>query len=105
MKNHKKYVIGLTAFVCLILNTSCEGTRVANGTVVDKSSNMPLDSVLCVVIETNAFSYTDAEGNYNLEGPFGGCGKECQDMTVEFSKEGYETMTILNPGSSAVQME
>ncbi len=89
--------------ICLISFTigifiSCEGYKIADGYVYDAETHIPLDSVLCKVLETNEEVYTDSTGHYYVEGPFGGCLNDCLDMTVMYTKSGYKTKTILNPG-------
>ena len=84
---------------------SCEGMRFADGYVYDKTTNDPIDSVLCVVLENGSEVYTDSTGHYYIDGPFGGCLSECKDMTVEYSKLGFQTQTILNPERDYIYLE
>ena len=75
------------------------------GTVIEYSSNKPLDSVLCRVTETGETVYTDSTGKYYLEGPFGGCVRDCRNMTVEFTKQGYESISVSNPGHQIIYLK
>lgn len=92
-------------FLLIIFLTSCEGMSIANGTVNGVSSNKPLDSVLCKVLETGSQQFTDSNGKYYLEGPFGPCFNKCKDMTVEFSKIGYKTKKVSNPRNGIIYLE
>jgi hypothetical protein len=83
---------------------SCEGYRCADGSVRDKSTNLPLDSVLVEVItgsNANAI-YTDTTGKFNVCNGMGGCVPDCKDITVRFSKNGYKTSTLTNPGKETI---
>lgn len=84
---------------------SCEGMKFAEGVVVDKLTNKPIDSVLCKVKETREEVYTDSSGYYKVDGPFGGCIRECKDMHVEYSKPEYKTQIKLNPGGDYIYLE
>ncbi|MFA9213229.1 MAG: hypothetical protein ACEQSR_05210 [Candidatus Methylacidiphilales bacterium] len=102
----KKSALNISLLLLLIIFlTSCEGMSIANGTVSEVSSNMPLDSVLCKVLETGSQQFTDSNGNYYLEGPFGPCFSKCKDMKVEFSKIGYKTKTVSNPKNEIIYLE
>lgn len=92
----KKNMVLIT--LCMIL-ISCEGERVGSGIVFDKSTDKPIDSVRYYSLEDKKsfIQYTDAEGNYFVSGPFGGCISECPDFKAEFSKKGYKSLTLKNP--------
>lgn len=103
IKPSKFKILGI--FCLTIILTSCEGMRVSEGTVYDKSTNEPIDSVKCKVSETDDYVYTDSEGNYKLEGPFGSCMGGCKDMTIIFSKTGYKSTTKSNPEKENIYLE
>jgi hypothetical protein len=84
----KKYITLLISTMSLFLILACEGYQCGVGTVYDSSNNQPLDSVLCVSNGGDEI-LTDSTGNFDVCGPFGGCVKECPEVEVEFSKEGY----------------
>jgi hypothetical protein len=88
-----------------VLFTSCEGMMIADGAVYDELSNEPIDSVKCLVLETGEITYTDNNGKYYLEGPFGSCSGDCKDMTVEFSHIEYITQTIINPSTRTIRLK
>jgi hypothetical protein len=92
-------------FIFGTVSTACEGVNTANGIVRENATNKPLDSVLCKVIETGQEYYTDSAGNYIADGPFGSCIGECKDMTVEFSKSGYKSQKLVNPGKKTIYLE
>lgn len=75
----------------------CEGYRCADGIVLDKSTNQPLDSILVEVIIASELIYTDATGAFDVCNQFGGCMPACKDIEVQFSKNGYKTVTLINP--------
>lgn len=81
---------------------SCEGYRCAEGTVVDKSTNHPLDSVLVEVKKGSQSMYTDTTGKFDVCNPFAGCVPKCKDIMVTFSKSGYKSIIIINPGRKEI---
>ncbi len=86
--------------------TSCEGFKCSNGTVMDKSTNLPLDSVFVNVVSGSEFIYTDTTGKFNVCNRFGGCVPDCKDITITFSKNGYDTLSFTNlSAESIVYME
>jgi hypothetical protein len=88
----------------IFLFISCEGMRIPEGTVLDKSTGKALDSVRCTVIETGENLLTDSTGKFYLEGPFGSCMRECKEVSVQFSKEGYQTLLLINPEQDFVYL-
>ena len=95
------FLISLT-----ILLYSCEGYSAANGIVMDKATNLPLDSVLCNVTTGNMQVYTDSTGKYDVHNRMGGCVGGCKDIVVEFSKRNYKTVIkIQNDASGIIYME
>lgn len=94
----------LTCIVLSAICVSCEGMRAADGRVIDITTKDPIDSVLCTVVETGEFIYTDSNGEYELHGPFGGCVTKCPDMTVTYEKSGYQSITILNPQDNTIEL-
>lgn len=91
----KYLVIGYLSFLTLFL-TSCEGYRTADGVVIDKNTRLPLDSVFVNVTTGNASIYTDSTGMFSLSNQMGGCVFGCKDIMVEFSKDGYQKITLMN---------
>jgi hypothetical protein len=89
--------IKLLIFGLLFILSSCEGENGGDGFVFDQNTGIALDSVMYKCIETEKIKYTDSLGSWEMYGPFGGCMPDCPDFHVEFSKEGYETITIKNP--------
>ena len=80
----------------------CEGYRTAEGTVVDKTTHTPIDSVYVDVTSGKDDVYTDSTGTFNVENPLGGCSFGCRDITIEFSKPGYKKQVFLNPDEHVV---
>lgn len=89
--------IKILIFGLIFILTSCEGESGGDGIVFDKETGVALDSVKYMCIETEEIKYTDSLGRWEMYGPFGGCMPDCQDFHVEFSKAGYQTITIKNP--------
>lgn len=95
----KQYIQTLFSFLVISLCLmSCEGYRSAIGTVYDKYTKMPIENVKCTVLETDQVYYSDSIGKYSVRGKFGPLIPK-PDIEVEFSKEGYNTITIINPNS------
>jgi hypothetical protein len=99
----QKSIIKILVLVISPCFTSCEGYNYADGIVLN-NNHLPEDSVLCKVVETSETVLTDQFGHYMLEGPFGSCMRKCEDMTVEYSKIGFQTKTIKNPGNENVYL-
>jgi hypothetical protein len=85
------------AFLPLFL-TNCEGYQILHGVIKDKATGLPIDSVLCNVIndEAGAEKYTNRLGQFEVTGPFGGCLSDCPDIVIRFSKAGYKALEIKN---------
>ena len=86
------FIFGL--FVTLM--NSCEG-----GFVYDSNSKIPIDSVLCEAITGSEKVYSDSIGAYKVCNEFGGCMFGCKDITVRFSKVGYKTTDVAEPGNAS----
>jgi hypothetical protein len=97
----------LTVLLILLSFESCEGNRCAEGTVFDKTTNLPLDGVLVEVITTESkAAYTDTSGKFDVCNKMGGCVPNCKDIMIRFSKNNYQTITLTNPEKDAnVMME
>lgn len=95
--------ISLSLFATLL--QGCEGYKCGNGTVIDKASGLPLDSVLCNAITGDDKVYTDTSGRFDVCNKFGGCMPNCKDIVVEFSKPGYQTTRVENPVDLTVVLE
>jgi hypothetical protein len=95
----------LLALLIMVCFESCEGYSCADGTIVDKLTNLPLDSVL-VEVATADFRavYTDTTGKFDVCNRMGGCVPNCKDITVRFSKNNYKTLTLTNPGTATIVM-
>lgn len=92
----------LFAMLLMLCIQSCEGYRCSDGVVLDKLTNLPLDSVLCDVISGSQKAYTDSTGKFDVCNRMGGCVPDCKDIMVKFSKAGYRSQQIENPGTGAV---
>ncbi len=87
---------------------SCEGLVGYSGKVYDATTNEPIDSVKCVIVEfahSNKFNYSDSLGNYRVSTPLVGCVPDCNDYNVEFSKEGYKTQIKYAPTDIYLEKE
>lgn len=80
----------------------CEGYRCGEGIVKDASTKLPLDSVLCTVITGSEYMFTDSTGEFELCNGMSGCLFGCKDITVEFSKPGYMTITKTNEDCNGI---
>lgn len=90
--NRKNYGLNLLIIISLgfLFLSSCEGYQCAVGTVYDSSNNEPLDSVICISNSGDEL-LTDSTGSFDLCGPFGGCARECPEVEINFTKDGYIT--------------
>ena len=92
----------LTALLIILFFESCEGYRCADGTVLDRITNLPLDSVFVEVITADSRAiYTDTTGKFDVCNKLGGC-MPCKDIMIRFSKDDYESVTLTNPEKNAV---
>ena len=49
--------------------------------------------------------FSDSMGKYNVCGEWGHCYPHCPDITVQFSKIGYETQNVTNPDQSDIYLK
>ncbi|MGC4232172.1 MAG: hypothetical protein QM594_04270 [Niabella sp.] len=102
-KISKRLVSPLLALLLLLCLESCEGYKCADGTVIDKATNLPLDSVLVEVVTAGSRTiYTDTSGKFDVCNRMGGCVPNCKDIMVKFSKNNYKTVTLTNPEKDAI---
>jgi hypothetical protein len=89
-------MIRIIFLLLLFTQTSCEGYRCAKGIILDKTTSLPLDSVLVKVKSGKQKMFSDTSGNFRVCNQFGGCVFGCEDIIVEFSKKGYKTILLKN---------
>ena len=105
MKKSIKYFFNIFKLaIIFIAVTGCEGYKCGDGLVIDKLTNQPLDSVLCVVKSGTQTYLTDSTGKFNLCNKFGGC-MPCKEIIIELSKQDYKTIQIVNPVNLTVYLE
>jgi hypothetical protein len=82
--------------------SSCDCLQNVTGTIVDKDTKQPLDSVYIKKTGYDYGDFTDNKGNFKLKYISGWCG--CPPMKVTAVKDGYETTTskIKNGGSKTI---
>jgi hypothetical protein len=68
---------------------------------MDKTTNLPIDSVYIEVTSAQKMLYTDSSGKFNVCNRMGGC-MPCKDITLRFSKPDYKTVTLTNPGKDEI---
>lgn len=95
----------LLSFSVLFLLASCEGYRMAHGTVMDSVTKQPLDSVYCFCFTADRGMYTDTTGYYEASNYMGSCVPRCRDIVIRFSKAGYKNLELVNPTDTLVYME
>jgi hypothetical protein len=98
------FVVLITFLIATCL-TSCEGYKCGTGTVFDKMTNKPIDSVFCEVQTGVQKMYTDSTGKFDLCNQISGCVPECKDIIISFSKDSYKTVTVENPEGAIIYME
>ncbi len=91
-------------FLILLSICSCENILESSGFIYDASTDKPLDSVIVktYVIDGSKRQYhsemlTDSTGLYTAASRLVGCVPECPDLAVEFIKDGYGTLELVNP--------
>lgn len=89
----------------LLAFTSCEGFRMAYGQVLNPANHLPIDSVKCEVLTGAQIAFTDSNGRFRVQNPFGGCVPKCKDITIKLSKEGYKSLTLTNPADTVFFLE
>lgn len=110
MKKCKIAVLFLGLFL-----VSCEGPKTYSVTVVDKATQLPLDSVLVKVVvkagdkektSYNLEGYTDTSGKFTREVMIGyGLSLSRWDFYMEYSKPGYAQKTEKNRTEGRVELE
>lgn len=88
----------------------CEGHLCGDGIIYDAETKIPLDSVRCEVLTAcdpneTLNPYSDSTGRYHVCNCFGGCVPKCPDIRIEYSKPGYTTKVLVNPGWDPVYLE
>ncbi|WP_395062484.1 hypothetical protein [Flavobacterium sp.] len=92
--NNSKILLVLISLSTIQL--SCEGFKCMSGNIRDKQTNLPLDSVNCVVKTGIKTMFTDSIGNYVVCNEMGIILFKEQKITVEFSKPGYRKAVVTN---------
>lgn len=94
----KAYIKILVGLIGVGFFYSCECRRTADGTVLDESTQLPIDSVKVKGIEKVYHEmYTDSSGKYFMTTGMMGAVGGCPDIKISFSKEGYHEQTLVNP--------
>jgi hypothetical protein len=98
-------VVVILSFIVLLC--SCEGFRCAEGIIYDIDTKEPIDSVKCFVMGSHPdnIHFSDSLGKYDVCGNWGHCYPHCPDITVQFSKIGYETKIATNPDKSDIYLK
>ena len=94
-----RVILTSTFLLILIGLTSCEGSRSSNGIVYDAQTGEPLDSVKVNVLSAEKIYYTDSTGAFEVRNNLGPCTFGCEDIVIQYSKEGYQTRTLVNEDS------
>ena len=88
----------------IVFAASCEAPGYVDGKVIDAQTQEPIDSVKCNVITGREIEYTDSSGKFSVSNRTSPCptigGKK--DITVEYSKEGYQTLQSSKLGGNVV---
>jgi len=92
----KFYINIATCLFVALITSSCEGYRCTHGVILDASSKLPLDSVLCVVVSGSKSQLTKADGKFGLCNNMGGC-MPCKPIEIRFTKTGYQDLVVVNP--------
>lgn len=82
---------------------SCECRRDAKGVIIDETTQLPLDSVRVEGLTITLYSvYSDSLGSYSISTSMTGAVGGCPDYKVSFSKAGYQTQVVENPGEGTI---
>lgn len=92
----KKTLVMSLLMVASVALSSCEGGRTAEGVVVDQITGETLEGVKVLETVYGMEVTTNETGKYTVSGATKGCTPECPDIVVEFSKDGYQTVTKVN---------
>lgn len=94
----------VSVLIVLILSLlGCQGKVLSKGVVVDAITGQPIDSVLIELEPSEiSFVYTDSLGAYEMWSGTKLCAPNCTRMNLKFSKEGYQTTTIINASATNV---
>jgi hypothetical protein len=85
---------------------SCECSRSAKGQIIDESTQLPIDSVMVEGLTMSMYEvYSDSLGNYVISTKTTGAVGGCPDYKVSYSKAGYETKVLENPGESNIYLK
>ena len=87
------FVIGLIQLSIILLLSSCDCMQMASGTVFDNDTKEPIDSVYAKPYNRQYGVYTTGKGDFELREISGGL-YGCPSMTVELSKDNYESTTV-----------
>lgn len=106
MKLEKQLFTILFLLIAFTLFTSCECNRTAKGQIIDEITQLPIDSV---VVEGLTISFyktlSDSTGNYFIATKTTGAVKGCPEYKVSYSKEGYQTKVVINPGERIIYLQ
>lgn len=99
----------ILVFLLIQVFLSCERREEIAITVIDKTSQSPLDSVFVDIKagknekynKNSSEGYTDSTGNYSTSMSIG-CTGGCYDIFITYSKEGYKEISELNNYNGAV---
>ena len=91
-----------TSFFTLLfgsfLQISCEGAKCTDGTVLDAVTGKSLDNVSVMVLSGKKIMYTDSSGKFSVCNKVSSCmSGKCKQIVVQFSKNGYRSVTLDNP--------
>jgi len=94
-------IIGLSIVVVGL--TGCEGVVCADGTVTAADTGQALAGVQCTPKDGGDVASSDAAGRYHVCSGLVGCVPDCPALHVEFSKDGYQTVTLKSPRDVVLQ--
>jgi len=88
--NFNKYVYSI--LICLTsLLCACDCSQRVKGVILDKATNLPIDSVLITGKSGEITEYSDSTGSFDASSISGGL-YSCPLLGLAFTKEGYETL-------------
>ena len=104
--NFNKYIYVILMCFTSILCACGDCNQVVRGIILDKTTNLPIDSVLITVKNGEINEYSDSTGSFEARSISGGI-YSCPLLGLGFTKEGYETVTgdYDNSGITKIYLE
>lgn len=106
-KTPKTYITGIltTLFVNILLLAGCDCPQKADGIIIDRQTNIPIDGVIISTVDilkntiTGRIVHSTKNGRFKFYKISGGLGK-CPNLTLYFYKPGFKQQKLMFSSSS-----